>query len=66
MIAQSANQDRLTASSGNVVGAYDVAPDSERFLMMQRADHSSSSNHVARPNALLVQNWFEEFRGRNE
>jgi hypothetical protein len=54
--------ESIFTGSGNVVGVYDVAPDGERFLMMQRADHSSSTNQVARPNALLVQNWFEEFR----
>jgi hypothetical protein len=47
-----------------VVPVYDVAPGGERFLMMPRADHLSSTNQVAKPNALLVQNWFEEFRDK--
>ena len=41
---------------------YDVAPDGERFLMLQKVESEGSTNQFARPNVLVVQNWFEEFR----
>jgi serine/threonine protein kinase len=44
------------------IPAYDVAADGERFLMLRRADEVVSANAAARPNAMLVENWFEEFR----
>jgi hypothetical protein len=40
---------------------YDVAPEGERFLMLKRADPEETAV-AARPNVLIVQNWFEEFR----
>jgi class 3 adenylate cyclase len=43
---------------------YDVAPDGERFLMLQRIEDHSATNQPARPNVMLVENWFEEFRGK--
>ena len=38
-----------------------MTADGERFLMVRKAD-DASTNQVARPNVLLVENWFEEFR----
>jgi Tol biopolymer transport system component len=46
------------------IPAYDVAADGERFLMLRRADETSGTNAPARPNAILVENWFEEFRAK--
>ena len=42
-------------------GFYEVAPDGERFVMLQKAQ-GTATNAVAKPNVLLVLNWFEEFR----
>ena len=44
------------------IRAYDVAAEGERFLMLRRADEVVSTNAPVRPNAMLVENWFEEFR----
>lgn len=41
---------------------YDVSADGERFLMLRRAEAAGGEDAPARPDALLVQNWFEEFR----
>jgi hypothetical protein len=40
---------------------YDVAPDGERFLMPKRIEKDTEEAE-ARPDVLVVQNWFEEFR----
>jgi hypothetical protein len=41
-----------------------VAPDGKRFLMLQKVPDGSVPNQAARPNLLLIENWFEEFRQR--
>lgn len=41
---------------------YDVAPDGERFLMLQKAQEEPTPERAAKPNVRVVQNWFEEFR----
>jgi serine/threonine protein kinase len=40
---------------------YDVAPDGERFLMMQKVQESPAA-HAVKPTVRVVENWFEEFR----
>jgi Tol biopolymer transport system component len=43
---------------------YDVAPDGQRFLMVRSAQNASPAAGAARTDALLVQNWIEEFPGK--
>ena len=43
---------------------YDVAPDGERFLMLQRIGGEAPAGQSARPNVVVVENWFEEFRDK--
>jgi len=40
----------------NQGGAYTVAPDGERFLMIKRSEETSTTELI------LVQNWFEELK----
>jgi hypothetical protein len=43
---------------GNNAGVYDVSPDGRRFVMIRPATGAGESELV------VVQNWFEELRGR--
>jgi hypothetical protein len=54
--------ESIYAGASYIPSIYDVTADGERFLMLRKADDASSTNQVARPNVLLVENWFEEFR----
>jgi hypothetical protein len=40
---------------------YDVAPDSQRFLMVKDSSKNVSSD-VPRPRFVVVENWFEELK----
>ncbi len=40
-------------------GGYDVAPDGQRLILVRRGGAADQSERM-----ILVQNWFEEFRGR--
>jgi class 3 adenylate cyclase len=43
---------------------FDIAADGQRFLMLQKVEDHSATNQPARANVMLVENWFEEFRGK--
>ena len=50
-------------TAANYVGWYDVAPDSERFLMA-RPNQFSNESDVDPIQLILVQNFFEELKAR--
>jgi hypothetical protein len=45
-------------------GAIDIAPDGNRFLMVQLAPEERGIQTRLRPSALVIENWFEEIRQR--
>jgi serine/threonine-protein kinase len=48
--------------------AFDVAPDGDSFLMLQNEPEVDAGPGPERPNnaIIVVENWYEEFRGRSE
>jgi len=41
---------------------YNVSPDGSRFLMLQNEEDKSAGSPISKPNAMVMENWFEEFR----
>ena len=52
----SAGRPRLLFDAPDLSREYDLAPDGEKFVMVQSADASIPPRYV------LVQNWFEELK----
>ena len=50
----------LFSMTDNRYSGFDVAPDGERFLMLQKTPKSEERR--AEEGIVIVQNWFEEFR----
>ena len=42
--------------------AFDVTADGQRFLMLELIQDASEQSKQAKPDVVLVENWFEEFR----
>ena len=58
------NEQTLPIDGFVVVGFYrdyDITPDGERLVMVFPADRTESGE-AARPQIIVVQNWFEELR----
>ena len=51
----------IGGQTANVGRTYDVSPDGRRFLMIKQA---AGEQTAARPQILVVQNWFEELKRR--
>jgi serine/threonine-protein kinase len=51
----------IGVQTANLGLTYDVSPDGRRFLMIKQA---AGDQAAARPQILVVQNWFEELKGR--
>lgn len=43
---------------------YSVSPDGDRFLMLQNSEDLSPGVQAAKANAMLIENWSEEFQER--
>ena len=52
------------AGAPYIPSVFDVTANGERFLMLKKAEDSSSTNRIASPNVLLVENWLEEHRNK--
>ncbi len=58
------NEQTLPIEGFTVVGFYrdyDITPDGERLVMVFPADRTDGGE-AARPQIIVVQNWFEELR----
>ena len=52
------------AGAPYIPSVFDVTANGERFLMLKRAEDSSSTNRITSPKVLLVENWLEEHRNK--